>query len=101
MTEAFLTEALHLLVDQLQTIVNGKILTDVVYDQVKAALEDPRGGEESRPCLDGVVKDLGFGAHEETGIAANLAKVGVSHLGLDDGVYEIQRKRVIFHTHRV
>ena len=38
---SLLTEALNLLIDQLQAIVNRQILADVVNDEVEAALEDP------------------------------------------------------------
>ena len=70
---AFLVETFDLLVDQLETIVDRKILRDVVDDQVETPLEDPRGREKSWPGLNGIVECLGFGAHEESGITADLA----------------------------
>jgi len=39
---ALLCEADHLLVDELEAVVDGKILANVIDDQVNAALEDPR-----------------------------------------------------------
>ena len=38
---SLLTEALNLLIDQLQAVVNRQILADVVNDEVEATLEDP------------------------------------------------------------
>ena len=38
---ALLAEALNLIVNQLEAIVNGQILADVVDDEVKATLENP------------------------------------------------------------
>jgi len=40
--ETLLSEALHLLVDQLKTVVNRQILANIVDDEVEAALENPR-----------------------------------------------------------
>ena len=57
---ALLTEALNLIVNQLEAVVNGQILADIVNDQVEAALENPGRGEEARPSLDGAVKGLSF-----------------------------------------
>lgn len=48
-----------------------------------------------------VVKDLSLGWHEETWISADLAKFGISHLGLDDGVYERESEGVFLHLHGV
>ena len=53
-------KALDLLVDQGEAIVDGKILRDIVNDEVKPTLEDPRRSEESWPSLNGVIEDLGF-----------------------------------------
>lgn len=39
---SLLSKALHLLIDQLETVVNRQILADIVNDQVEAALENPR-----------------------------------------------------------
>jgi len=39
---SFLGETDHLLVNQLKTVVNRKILADVVNDEVNSALKDPR-----------------------------------------------------------
>ena len=41
-SEALLSESLHLLIDQLQAVVNRQILADIVNDQVKTTLENPR-----------------------------------------------------------
>lgn len=57
---AFHSEALHLIVNQLQTIVNRQILANVVDDQIKTTLEDPGRSEEARPGLNSVVEGLGF-----------------------------------------
>jgi hypothetical protein len=38
---ALLSEAHHLLIDKLKTVVDGEILADVVDDEVDSALEDP------------------------------------------------------------
>mmetsp|Transcript_12498 Transcript_12498/g.15983 ORF Transcript_12498/g.15983 Transcript_12498/m.15983 type:complete len:291 (-) Transcript_12498:1479-2351(-) len=70
-----LSEALHLIVNQLEAIINRQILADVVDDQIKAALENPGGREETRPGLHGAVEGLGLRAHEEARVAANLAQV--------------------------
>ena len=59
-SEALLSESLHLLIDQLEAVVNRQILADIVNDQVKAALENPGRREETWPGLDSVVKDFGF-----------------------------------------
>ena len=99
--DSLLAEALNLLVDELKAVVNRQILTDVVDDEVETPLEDPGGGKESWPRLHSIVEDLGLGAHKEARIPANLAQVRVAHLGLDDGVYEVQGKGVFLHAHRV
>ena len=57
---AFHSEALHLIVNQLQTIVNRQILANVVDDQIKTTLEDPGRSEEARPGLNSVVEGLGL-----------------------------------------
>jgi hypothetical protein len=57
---ALLAEALNLIVNQLKAIVNGQILADIVDDEVKATLENPGRGEETRPGLDGSIESLGF-----------------------------------------
>ena len=51
--------------------------------------------------MNGVVENLGFRSHEETRVAADLAEVGVPHLGLDDGVDEVEGEGVFLHAHRV
>ena len=38
---AFLSEAHHLLIDKLETVVDREVLADVVNDEVDTALEDP------------------------------------------------------------
>ena len=53
-------KALDLLVDQGEAIVDGKILGDIVNDEVKPTLEDPGRSEESWPSLNGIIEDLGF-----------------------------------------
>lgn len=57
-TLTFLGETHHLLVDELEAVIDGEILADVVDDKVDAALEDPRRREKAGPGLNGVVKDL-------------------------------------------
>ena len=98
---ASLVQALDLLVDQGEAVVDGKIFRDIVNDEVQSTLENPGRGEEARPRLHCVVEDLGLGAHEEAGVPADLAEVGVAHLRLDDGVYEIEGKGVVLHLHLV
>lgn len=58
--EPLLSEALHLLVNQLQAVVNRQILADIVNDQIKTALENPGRCEKTWPGLDSIVKDFGF-----------------------------------------
>ena len=48
----------HLLINQFETIIDGKVLADVVNNQVNTALEDPRRCEETRPGLDGVIENF-------------------------------------------
>ena len=48
-----------------------------------------------------MVEDLRLGGHEETWVAADLAKFGIAHLGLNDRIYERQRKGMLFHLHGV
>ena len=96
-----MAEAFDLLVDQVKTIINRQIFADVVDDEVKAPLENPRGSEESRPCLYGIIEDLGLTAHEEAWVSANLAKIRVTHLRLDDRVDKVQSERMFFHAHGV
>ena len=81
---ASLVQALDLLVDQGEAVVDGKIFRDIVNDEVQSTLENPGRGEEARPGLDGTIEDLGLRSHEETGVPSDLAEVGVAHLGLDD-----------------
>jgi len=57
---SFSRESDHLFVYQFETVVYGKILADVVDDQVDAALENPRTGEEAGPALNGVIEDFGL-----------------------------------------
>ena len=57
---AFHSEALHLIVNQLKTIVNRQILANVVDDQIKTTLEDPGRSEEAGPGLNSVVESLGL-----------------------------------------
>ena len=96
---ALLSEPVHLVINQLEAVVNRQILADVVDDQIETSLEDPGGSEETWPGLDGVVKHLGLGAHEESRVAPNLAQVRVAHLGLDDRVDEVQGEGVLLHAH--
>jgi hypothetical protein len=78
----------HLLIDELETVVNRKIFADVVDDQVNAALEDPGRGKEPGPSLHSVIEDFSLGWHEETRISSDLAEFWISHLSLDDRVDE-------------
>jgi len=55
-----LSEALHLLINQLQAVVNRQILADVVNNQIETALENPGRCEETWPGLDSIVKDFGL-----------------------------------------
>lgn len=96
---ALLSEPVHLVVNQLEAVVNRQILADVVDDQIETSLEDPRGSEETGPGLDGVVKHLGLRSHEESWVAPNLAQVRVAHLRLDDRVDEVQGEGVLLHAH--
>ena len=98
---SLLDKSLCLLIDQVKTVVHGQIFRDVVNDQIKTALENPRRGEKSWPGLNGIVKCLGLWGHEEARIPANLAQFGIAHLSFDDWVDEVQGKGVIFHLHWV
>ena len=71
----FLGEAHHLLVDELEAVIDGQILADVVDDEVDAALEDPRRREKAGPGLNGIVKDLSLGRHKEPRVSTDLAKL--------------------------
>ena len=73
--EALLAEAVDLLVNEVQAVVNRQIFADVVDDEIKATLENPRGCEESRPGLHGVIEDFGLAAHEKARVSADLAKI--------------------------
>lgn len=86
---AFMVKTFNLLINELKTVVHGKILWDVVDNKVKSSLEDPRRRKESWPRLNGIVESFGFRTHEEAWIAADLAQIGVAHLSLDYGIYEI------------
>ena len=70
-----LGEPIHLLVDELVTVIDRKILRYVVNDKIETSLEYPRRSEESWPSLDRIVKDLGLGAHKESWVSSNLAKI--------------------------
>jgi len=83
-SEALLSEPIHLLINQLKAVVNRQIFADVIDDEVETALENPGGSEESGPGLHGVVEDLGLRSHEEARVAPDLAQVRVAHLSLDD-----------------
>lgn len=96
-----LSKAFHLFIDELETVIHRKILGDIVNDQIETSLEYPRGGEEAWPGLDCVVKDLCFRAHEESWVSSNLTKIRVSHLLLNDRIYEIQGKWMVFHLHLI
>ena len=71
-------------VDQLKTVVDRKILTDVVDNKIDSSLENPRACEKSGPCLNSIVKNFGLRWHKESRVPTNLAKFGVSHLSFDD-----------------
>jgi len=98
---SLLVKAHHLLIDKLEAVVNGQVFRDVVDDQVDSALEDPRARKEAGPRLNGLIEDLGLRWHEETRVPADLAELGVAHLGLDDRVDEREREGVLFHLHGV
>ena len=91
----------HLLINQLKTVVDWKILADVIDNQVNASLEDPRRSEEARPGLDSVIENFGLRRHEESRVSSDLAKFGISHLSFDNRVNEAKSKRVLLHFHRV
>ena len=71
---SFVRKSDHLLIDQLETVVDGKIFADVVDNQVDSTLEDPRRGEEPGPGLNGVIEYLGLRRHEKARISSDLAK---------------------------
>ena len=98
---AFVTEADHLLVDELKAVLNRKVLRDVVDNQVKSFLENPRRSEEARPGLHCVVEGFGLRRHEKAGVSSDLAKFGCAHLSLDDGVDKAEGKWVLLHLHFV
>lgn len=60
-------------------------------------MENPGRGKESRPSLDLVLERLSLGWHEESGVSADLAKLGVSKGVLDDAVDETKGNRVVLH----
>jgi hypothetical protein len=70
----FGSEPDHLLINQFETIVNGKIFTDIINDQIDSALKYPRGCEEAGPGLNCVIKNFGLRRHEETGVSSDLTK---------------------------
>ena len=82
-------QTFDLFVDQGEAIVDGKIFGDIVNDEVKSTLEDPGWSEKARPSLNSIVEDFCFRTHEKAWISSNLAEMGITHLRLDDGVYEI------------
>ena len=51
--------------------------------------------------MNGVIKNFGLRRHEESRVSSDLAKFGISHLGLDDRVNETESERVLLHFHRV
>jgi len=51
--------------------------------------------------LNCVIENFGLGGHEKAGVAANLTKFAVAHLGLDDAVDEAEGEGVLFHFHGV
>lgn len=51
--------------------------------------------------MNSVVENFGLRRHEETWVAADLAKLAVAHLGLDDAVDEAEREGVLLHFHGV
>ena len=75
----------QLLPDQSVAVVHRQVLGDVVNDQVQAPLEDPGGGKVAGPRLH-IVDGLGKAGNEEARVAADLAQLGIAHLGLDDAV---------------
>lgn len=91
----------HLLLDQVETVVDRQVFGNVVNDQVQASLEDPRRGEEARPGLNSIVEGLGLRWHEEAWVSSDLAELRVAHLRLDDRVDEIKSEGVVFHLHGV
>ena len=64
-----------MLIDQVQAVVNRKIFADIVDDEIKTTLENPRRCEESRPGLHGIIEDLGFAPHEKARVPTNLTKI--------------------------
>jgi hypothetical protein len=81
---SFLNKSLCLLIDQVETVVHGQVFRDIINDQIKTALENPRGSEKTWPGLYGIVKCFGLRWHKEARVAANLAQFGISHLSFDD-----------------
>ena len=73
-TLTFGSEPDHLLVDQFETIVDRKIFTDIVDNQIDSALKYPRRCEEAGPGLNCVIKNFGLRRHEETGVSSDLTK---------------------------
>lgn len=85
------------LLNERQTVVNREELGYVVNDKVEAALEDPRGREETRPRLDLALENLCLAGHEETRVPTNLPQRRVSQTVLDDTVDEAEGDRVVLH----
>lgn len=87
-TLPFCCEPDHLFINQFETIVDWKIFTDIINDQIDSALKYPRGCEEAGPGLNCVIENLRLRRHEETGVSTDLAKFWISHLCFDNWVDE-------------
>lgn len=55
---ALLRKTNHLLVNQLEAVVDRKILGNVIDDKIDTTLKDPRARKEAGPSLHGIVEDL-------------------------------------------
>lgn len=94
-------ESDHLVIDELQAVFNRQVFRDIVDDQIKSSLEDPRRGEEPWPRLYRIVEGFGLWRHEEARVAANLTQLRISHLCFDDWIYETESKGVLLHFHLI
>ena len=64
-----------MLIDQVQAVVNRKIFADIVDDEIKSTLENPRRCEESRPGLHSIVEDFSLAPHEKARVPTDLTKI--------------------------
>jgi hypothetical protein len=84
-------------VDKGKTSLDRDELGDIVNNQIKSSLENPRGCEKTRPGLNDVVKHLCLLGHEEKRTSTDLFQGWVPEGRFDDVVDEGQGNGMIFH----